>query len=325
LEVNPKIVENYNGGNITLDEKKNRILSPAEFPELLHYPGQSLITTDGNTLLGADDKAGVAEIVTAAQILLKSPEIKHGKIRFCFTPDEEIGRGTDRFDLKKFNADFAYTMDGGELGELEYENFNAAHATILIKGKSVHPGSAKGKMVNALLVAHRITSMLPPDQRPENTENYEGFFHFVELTGGVAEAKMEYLIRDHNLEKFLRKKSLLTDIAERLNAEYRYQAIHLDIYDQYYNMKEKIEPVIFVVELAKNAMIAANVEPKIMAVRGGTDGARLSWMGLPCPNIFNGGINFHGPYEFIPIPSMVKAVEVILNICQSVCMMKKKQ
>jgi len=322
--VKPVLVENYNGGKIMLHKAGGIVLDPAEFPELLHYTGQTLITTDGTTLLGADDKAGIAEIVTAMERLIHSPGIRHGKIRLCFTPDEEIGRGADRFDVKKFGADFAFTIDGGELGELEYENFNAAHATLQIKGKSVHPGAAKGKMVNALLVAHRVISMLPPAQRPESTENHEGFYHLVELNGTVAEARMEYLIRDHDADKFRQKKELLVQIATGLNAEFRYPAIKLEIRDQYYNMREKIEPVKYIVDLARNAMMEAGVEPKIIAIRGGTDGARFSWMGLPCPNIFTGGINFHGPYEFIPVISMVKAVEVILHISHLVTKMKKK-
>ncbi len=314
--VQPRIIESYDGNEILLNAGLNRILSPVEFPELKQYTGQPLIVTDGTTLLGADDKAGIAEIVTAAEILMKNRDIPHGPIRLCFTPDEEIGRGADRFDVQKFGAGFAFTLDGGELGELEFENFNAALATITIVGKSVHPGTAKGKMVNALLVAHRITALLPPNERPENTEGYEGFFHLVELSGNVAEARQEFLIRDHDTTKFRQKKELFTDIARQLNAEYGYEAVHLHIRDQYFNMKEKIEPVMEVVDLAKQAMEEAGVIPKVIAIRGGTDGARLSWMGLPCPNIFTGGHNFHGPYEFIPVNSMVRAVEVILNICR---------
>ncbi len=314
--VQPRMIDSYDGSRILLNDALNRYLDPAEFPELKHYKGQPLIVTDGTTLLGADDKAGIAEIVTAAEILMKNPEIPHGKIRLCFTPDEEIGRGANRFDISGFGADFAYTLDGGEQGELEYENFNAALATITIHGKSVHPGSAKGKMVNALLVAHRITAMLPALERPEHTEGYEGFFHLVELSGSVAETQMEYLIRDHDALKFRQKKELLSSIAERLNTEYGYQAVQVNLRDQYFNMKEKIEPVMGVVELARKAMEMAGVTPRIIAIRGGTDGARLSWMGLPCPNLFTGGLNFHGPWEYIPIHAMVKATEVILNICR---------
>ena len=315
-KVQPQVIEYYDGNDILLNATPKRILSTTEFPELAHYTGQSLIVTDGTTLLGADDKAGIAEIVTAAEILIKNPNILHGPIRLCFTPDEEIGRGADRFDVAKFGADFAFTLDGGELGELEFENFNAALATFTITGRSVHPGTAKGKMINALLVAHRITAMLPPRERPENTEGYEGFFHLTELSGNVAETHQEFLIRDHDSAKFLQKKELLATISRQLNTEYGYDAIHLHIRDQYLNMKEKIEPVMEVVELARQAMVTAGVIPRVIPIRGGTDGARLSWMGLPCPNLFTGGHNFHGPYEFIPIPSMVKATEVILNICR---------
>ena len=314
--VQPRVIEKYDGNDILLNATLNRVLSTAEFPELAQYTGQSLIVANGTTLLGADDKAGIAEIVTAAEIMMKNRDIPHGPIRLCFTPDEEIGRGADRFDVAKFGADFAYTLDGGELGELEYENFNAALATFTITGRSVHPGTAKGKMINALLVAHRITAMLPPRERPENTQGYEGFFHLTELSGNVAEARQEFLIRDHDTAKFLQKKELLATISRQLNAEYGYEAVHLLIRDQYLNMKEKIEPVMEVVELARQAMVTAGVIPRVIPIRGGTDGARLSWMGLPCPNLFTGGHNFHGPYEFIPIPSMVKATEVILNICR---------
>jgi tripeptide aminopeptidase len=321
-DVHPRIVEKYDGGPILLSKEKNLVLSPEEFQELKRYTGQTLITTDGTSLLGADNKAGIAEIVTAMEGLLNTPEIKHGKIRICFTPDEEIGRGANRFDIQKFGADFAFTIDGGELGELEYENFNAALATLHITGKSVHPGDAKGKMVNALLVAQRVIAMLPPEQRPEITEGSEGFFHLTELTGMVAEARMEFLIRDHESGKFRQKKELLEEIANALNKDYGYQLVQLEIKDQYYNMREKIEPVMYVVELAKDAMDHAGVEPVVIPIRGGTDGARLSWEGLPCPNIFTGGLNFHGPYEFIPVLSMVKAVEVIQHICRLVPMMK---
>lgn len=315
-KVQPRIIDSYDGGIILLNADTNRILNPAEFPELKHYIGEPLIVTDGTTLLGADDKAGIAEIVTAAEILMRNPQIPHGKIRLCFTPDEEIGRGADRFDVPKFGADFAYTIDGGELGELEFENFNAAVASVFIHGKSVHPGSAKGKMVNALMVGHRINTMLPAAERPENTEGYEGFFHLVDLSGNVAEATMEFLIRDHDTLKFRQKKELIVAIAAQINTELGYQAVQVTLHDQYYNMKEKIEPVMGVVDLARKAMETAGVTPKVIAIRGGTDGARLSWMGLPCPNIFTGGHNFHGPWEFIPINSMVKATEVILNICR---------
>lgn len=309
--VNPQIVQDYNGLPIQL--KSGLLLDPAEFPELLYYKGQTLITTDGTTLLGADDKAGVAEIVTAAEILIKS-DIPHGKIRLGFTPDEEIGKGTDHFDVKKFGADFAYTLDGGEIGELEFENFNAAGAKVFVSGRSVHPGAAKNKMINAALVAHRIISMLPTAERPENTEKYEGFFHLTDVKGNVEKAEIHWIIRDHDFQKFEEKKKLLTEIVQKVNAEYGKLVAEIEITDQYFNMRRKIEPVMHIVELAKQAMLQAGVEPKIRAIRGGTDGARLSYEGLPCPNIFAGGHNFHGPFEFVPVRSMEKAVEVMVNI-----------
>jgi tripeptide aminopeptidase len=312
--VKPQIIKNYDGKPIQL--KNGVLIDPKDFSEILNYAGQSIITADGTTLLGADDKAGVAEIVTAAEILLKSKDIKHGKIRLGFTPDEEIGKGTDHFDVKKFDADFAYTLDGGEIGELEFENFNAAGAKIKINGRSVHPGAAKNKMINAVLVANQIIAMLPPTQRPEHTEKYEGFFHLTQLNGNVENAELQYIIRDHDLIKFEEKKKLLNEIVEHINFQYGKKLVELEIKDQYYNMRQKIEPVMHVVEIAKQAMLQAGVEPKIKAIRGGTDGARLSYDGLPCPNIFAGGHNFHGPFEFVPVPSMVKAVEVILNIAQ---------
>lgn len=316
--VNPQIITNYDGRTLVLDKDNNIVLDPEQFPELKNCLGLDLITSDGTTLLGADDKAGIAEIVTAMEILVRSDDIRHGKIRIAFTPDEEIGHGADHFDVGRFGADFAYTLDGSELGELEYENFNAAHAVLKIKGKSVHPGTAKNKMINALVVAHRIMSILPAAQRPEHTEGYEGFFHVTSLSGGVDQAEMELIIRDHDLEKFNQKKELLTEIVKMLHSEYGSSVIGLEMQDQYYNMRQKIEPVMFVVELAKKAMIHAGIEPRVKAIRGGTDGARLSYMGLPCPNLFAGGMNFHGPYEFVPVRYMEKAVEVILNICQMV-------
>jgi tripeptide aminopeptidase len=318
--VNPQVIEKYDGKTIQLE--KGVSIDPKDFPEILNYTGQSIITTDGTTLLGADDKAGVAEIVTAAEFLLKSKEIKHGKIRLGFTPDEEIGKGTDHFDVKKFGADFAYTLDGGEIGELEFENFNAAGAKVRIQGRSVHPGAAKNKMINASLVAHQIISMLPPFERPEHTEKYEGFFHLTEIKGNVEKAEINWIIRDHDFGKFEEKKKLLSEIVQHVNLQYKINLAELEIKDQYFNMRQKIEPVMHVVEIAKQAMLQAGVEPKIKAIRGGTDGARLSYDGLPCPNIFAGGHNFHGPYEFVPIPSMVKAVEVIVNIVQLVGKMK---
>ena len=312
----PQIIDKYDGKAIQL--KNGVSIDPKEFPEILNYKGQSIITADGTTLLGADDKAGVAEIVTAAEILLKSKEIKHGKIRIGFTPDEEIGKGTDHFNVKKFGADFAYTLDGGEIGELEFENFNAAGAKIKIHGRSVHPGAAKNKMINAILVANQLIGMLPPTQRPEHTEKYEGFFHLTQLNGNVENAELQYIIRDHDFSKFEEKKKLLKEIVQHINFLYGKKLVELEIKDQYFNMRQKIEPVMFVVEIAKQAMLLAEVEPKIKAIRGGTDGARLSYDGLPCPNIFAGGHNFHGPFEFVPIPSMVKAVEVILTIAKLV-------
>lgn len=312
--VQPQIIDQYDGNPVRL--KNEVVIHPDEFPEILNYTGQSIITADGTTLLGADDKAGVAEIVTAAEILLNSENSKHGKIRLAFTPDEEIGKGTDHFDVKKFGADFAYTLDGGEIGELEFENFNAAGAKIYINGRSVHPGMAKNKMINALLVANKLIGMLPPEQRPEHTEKYEGFYHLLSLKGNVEKAEMQFLIRDHDFEKFQEKKNLLQEIVKLINTEFGKNLVELELKDQYYNMLQKIEPVMHVVEMAKKAMQQAGVTPKVKAIRGGTDGARLSYEGLPCPNIFAGGHNFHGPFEFIPIPSMLKAVEVILNIAQ---------
>ncbi len=314
--VNPQIIENYDGGIVKL---KNGVeINPKEFPEILQYKGQSIITADGTTLLGADDKAGVAEIVTAAEMLLKNDNIKHGKIRLGFTPDEEIGKGTDFFNVKKFGADFAYTLDGGEIGELEFENFNAASAKIVVHGRSVHPGAAKNKMINALLVAHKIISLLPPTQRPEHTEKYEGFYHLLNLNGNVEKAEMMFLIRDHDFGLFEQKKKLMEEVVRFVNLEYGKELVQLEIEDSYYNMRKKIEPVMHVIDIAKKAMQQAGVEPKVKAIRGGTDGARLSYDGLPCPNVFAGGHNFHGPFEFVPIPSMVKAVEVILNIAELV-------
>lgn len=312
--VQPRIVENYDGGIIHLNSSVS--IDPSEFPDLLKYKGQDIITASGDTLLGADDKAGVAEIVTAAEILLNNKERKHGKIRIGFTPDEEIGRGADKFDVKKFGADFAYTLDGGEIGELEFENFNAAGAKLTIQGRSVHPGFAKNKMINASLVAHKIIAMLPAVQRPEHTEGYEGFFHLLSIHGNVEKAEMQYLIRDHDMQKFKEKKELLLKLIELVNQEYGQELVHVEIKDQYYNMREKIEPVMHVVDLAYKAMMQAGIKPDVKAIRGGTDGARLSFEGLPCPNVFAGGHNFHGPYEFIPIPSILKAVEVILNIAE---------
>jgi tripeptide aminopeptidase len=319
--VQPQIIGNYNGNTIQL--KNGVVIDPTEFPEILQYKGQSIITADGTTLLGADDKAGVAEIVTAAEILLNSKDIKHGKIRLGFTPDEEIGKGTDHFDIKKFGADFAYTLDGGEIGELEFENFNAAAAKVIVHGRSVHTGAAKNKMINASLVAHQIIAMLPPGERPEHTEKYEGFFHLTDIKGNVEKAEINWIVRDHDFQKFEEKKKLLVDIVQKVNLSFGRKVAEIEITDQYFNMRRKIEPVMHVVEIAKQAMLKAGVEPKIRAIRGGTDGARLSYEGLPCPNIFAGGHNFHGPFEFVPVQSMEKAVEVIINIAQLADVIKK--
>ena len=297
-------------------EKKNIILSPKDFPKLKNYVGQTLITTDGNTLLGADDKAGIAEIITAVGFLINNPDIKHGTVKVGFTPDEEIGRGADLFDVKKFNADFAYTVDGGELGELEYETFNAAEAKINIKGRNIHPGVAKGKMINSILVAMELNSMLPKNQKPEYTTGYDGFFHLLDFQGSVDNTTLKYIIRDFDREKFENKKLLMRDAVKFLNSKYCKDIIDLEIIDQYYNMKEKIVPVIEIVETAKKAMLEVGVEPKIFPVRGGTDGSKLSFMGLPTPNIFTGAHNYHGRFEYVPVQTMEKAVEVIVKIVE---------
>ncbi len=314
--VRPQIIENYDGGEILLNRDKRIFLSPADFPELKNYKGQTLITTDGTTLLGADDKAGVTEIMTALEYLLDNPGTRHGEIRVCFTPDEEIGRGADHFDVKKFNADFAYTVDGGEIGELEYENFNAALASITIKGRNVHPGTARNKMVNSIRLASEFNSMLPEEDRPESTEGYEGFYHLIDFNGTVELTRFRYIVRDHDRRIFENRKNELLRIADKLNEKYPKGSVTVELTDQYYNMKEKIEPVMHIVDLAKRAMEECGVKPLITPIRGGTDGSRLSYMGLPCPNIFAGGHNFHGRYEYIPLQSMEKAVEVILRIAE---------
>jgi tripeptide aminopeptidase len=314
--IKPSIVKNYDGGDILLNEQHKLVLSPKEFPELSKYIGQDLITTDGTTLLGADDKAGIAEIVTAVEHLLKHPEVPHGTIRIAFTPDEEIARGTDYFNVEKFNADFAYTIDGGELGELEYENFNAAKADIVINGRSVHPGSAKDKMINSMLLAMEFNSMLPQFETPGHTEGYEGFFHLEKIAGRVETTSMKYIIRDFDKSKLEARKDRVRKITEYLNDKYGKDTVLLELEDQYFNMREKIEPVIHVIDNAKEAMRSVGVTPLVTPIRGGTDGARLCFMGLPTPNIFTGGINFHGRYEYIPINSMNKAVEVILKLVE---------
>ncbi|GMN09487.1 peptidase T [Croceitalea sp. MTPC9] len=313
--IKPKIIENYDGGDIVLDEASNTILSPDYFEHLKQYEGQTLITTNGKTLLGSDDKAGIAEIITAMEFLVQHPEIKHGKIRIGFTPDEEIGRGAHKFDIKKFNADWAYTIDGSQVGELEFENFNAAGAKVIVKGKSVHPGYAKNKMVNAIGIANEFLSLLPPREVPEHTEDREGFFHVHTFKGDIEHAEFELIIRDHDEEHFQARKDLLGSIAEKINTKYG-DIVTVEINDQYQNMKEKIEPVFHIIEIAEEAMLKVGIEPIIKPIRGGTDGSQLSFMGLPCPNIFAGGHNFHGKYEYIPLESMKKAVETIIKICE---------
>lgn len=314
--VNAKLIESYDGKDIVLNEQKKIILSPNEFPELKNYVGKTLITTDGNTLLGADDKAGIAEIMAAAEFIVKNKDFKHGKIKICFTPDEEIGRGADRFDVKKFEADFAYTLDGGKIGELEFENFNAAQAKICIHGKNVHPGTAKNTMVNSIFIANELISKFPKNERPETTESYEGFYHLTEFKGSVEQTNLKYIIRDFDIDSFNKRKQFITNIVNELNTKYKNKIIELSIKDQYFNMVEKINENKFVVDLAFNAMKAVGVEPIIQPIRGGTDGSKLSFMGLPCPNIFAGGHNYHGKYEFIPTYSMEKAVDVILKIVE---------
>ena len=313
-DVKPQIIPNYDGGPIDLKGVPGLQLKPEEFPEMRHFIGQTLITTDGTTLLGADDKAGVAEIMNAVQYIAEHPEFKHGDIKIGFTPDEEIGRGVVKFDVKRFGADFAYTMDGGEIGELEYENFNAASAKIHIQGRNVHPGSAKGKMKNAILIGQEFQSLLPVDQRPEFTENYEGFFHLISFKGTVEEADFAYIIRDHDRAKFEEKKKVILRCADFINAKYGEGTAEAVVKDQYSNMREQVEPHYHIIEKAVKAMEMAGIKPKIQPIRGGTDGANLSFKGLPCPNIFAGGLNFHGKMEFVPLESIEKASEVILNL-----------
>src|SRR5690554_624595 len=315
--VNPRIVKTYDGKDIVLNESKEVVLSPDDFPELLQHVGEDIIVTDGTTLLGADDKAGIAEIMDAMQYLIDHPEIEHGKIRIGFTPDEEIGRGADKFDVKKFGAEWAYTMDGSEVGELEYENFNAAYAKIDIQGRNVHPGYAKNKMINALHIANELVSMLPEKDRPEHTEGYEGFFHLISLNGTVEDSKISYIIRDHDREIFENRKKMMVDAVDTLNKKYD-NRITLDMKDQYYNMREKVEPVMHIVDYAHRAMEELGISPIVKPIRGGTDGSKLSFMGLPCPNIFAGGMNFHGKYEFLPISALEKASKVIVKIAELV-------
>ena len=316
--VKPQIIENYDGGDIILNKEENIVLSPSYFEDLLLYKGQTLITTDGNTLLGADDKAGIAEIISAMEYLINHPEIKHGTIKVGFTPDEEIGRGAHKFDVKKFGADWAYTMDGSQVGELEYENFNAAGAIVTVKGKIVHPGYAKGKMINSMYIATEFINSLPQLETPEHTEGREGFFHLHNTIGAVEETKLQYIIRDHDRSHFEARKNVINKLAKDLNTQYGRNVISIEIKDQYFNMREKIEPVMHIVDIAEKAMIKANIKPLVKPIRGGTDGSQLSYMGLPCPNIFAGGHNFHGRYEYVPVESMQKAIEVIVNIAELV-------
>ncbi|MFW0736971.1 peptidase T [Flavobacterium sp. T12S277] len=318
--IKPQIVENYDGKDILLNAEKNIVLSPSYFKDLLQYKEQTIITTDGTTLLGADDKAGITEIVSAMEYLIQHPEIKHGKIRIGFTPDEEIGRGAHHFDVKKFGAAWAYTMDGSQIGELEYENFNAAGAKITFKGKSVHPGYAKGKMINSMLIANDFINELPKGETPQETKGYEGFFHVHHLTGSIEETVLELIIRDHNKKKFEKRKDLIAKIAKKINKKYAKQfgedIVIAEVKDQYYNMKEKVLPVKHIVDIAEKAMRELNIKPIIKPIRGGTDGSQLSFMGLPCPNIFAGGHNFHGKYEYVPAESMQKATDVIVKIAE---------
>ncbi len=312
--VKPQIHKNYDGGEIVLNAEKNMVLSPDYFEDLSLYKGQTLITTDGTTLLGADDKAGVTEIVSAMAYLIAHPEIKHGKIRIAFTPDEEVGKGAHKFDVEKFGAQWAYTMDGSQIGELEYENFNAAGAKVTINGKIVHPGYAKGKMINSMLIASEFISSLPQKEIPQETEGYEGFFHLYSVTGDVAKTELRYIIRDHDMQLFTKRKEDFEAAAASINERHGKEVISVELKDQYYNMREKVEPVMHIVDIAEEAMRELGITPLIKAIRGGTDGSQLSYMGLPCPNIFAGGHNFHGPYEYVPVESMQKAVEVIVKI-----------
>ena len=311
--VHPRIVKNYDGGDIVLSE--DIVSSPSKFPELLDHVGEDIIVTDGHTLLGADDKAGIAEIVSACEYLMNHPDIQHGKIRVGFNPDEEIGMGAHKFDVEKFGCQFAYTMDGSEVGEIEFENFNAASAKISITGCSVHPGYAKNKMINAARVAAELVSLLPEQETPEHTEGYEGFFHLTGINGNCERASLSYIIRDHHRDIFEQRKLRMQQAVEQINAKYGTIA-QLELKDQYYNMREKVEPMMYIIDIARQAILEAGMEPKIRAIRGGTDGAQLSFKGLPCPNIFAGGINFHGPYEFCPVQSLEKAMKTIVNICR---------
>ena len=314
--IKPQIVKNYNGGDIILNKTKNIILSSEYFSEIKQYKGQTIITTDGNTLLGSDDKAGVCEIISAMEFLINNPDIKHGDIKIGFTPDEEIGRGAHKFDVAKFGADWAYTMDGSQIGELEYENFNAASAIIKIKGRIVHPGYAKGKLVNSMYYASKFINIVPLDETPEKTEGYEGFYHLTSIKGLVEQTELQYIVRDHDLNKFKNRKEFLINLVEKLNKEFGQNIFEIKIADQYFNMKEKVEPHMHIVDIAEKAMKALNIKPLIKPIRGGTDGSQLSYMGLPCPNIFAGGHNFHGKYEYLPVNSMISAIKVICKVCE---------
>ncbi|WKW45601.1 peptidase T [Myroides sp. JBRI-B21084] len=318
--VKPQIVENYDGGDILLNKEQNIVLSPKYFDDLLQYKGQTIITTDGTTLLGADDKAGICEIVSAMEYLIQHPEIKHGKIRVGFTPDEEIGRGAHKFNVEQFAADWAYTMDGSQIGELEYENFNAAGVKLIFKGKSVHPGYAKGKMINSMLLANKFISKLPSKEVPEKTTGYEGFFHVNDIHGSIEATEVHMIIRDHSMKKFKKRKKLIEKMVEKFNNKYAEKfgedIVTCEIKDQYYNMKEKVQPVMHIVDIAEQAMKELNIKPIIKPIRGGTDGSQLSYMGLPCPNIFAGGHNFHGKYEYVPVESILKATQVIVKIAE---------
>lgn len=322
--VNPQVWEDYDGKDIVLNAAKNIVLKTADFPEIVQYKGQTIVTTDGNSLLGADDKAGVTEIVSAFEFLINNPDIKHGPLKLCFTPDEEIGRGADLFRVDRMGAEWAYTMDGSEIGELEYENFNAAFAKVVCKGVSVHPGSAKNKMVNAMTLAREFQNALPQNEVPECTEGYEGFFHLLEVKGSIEHCEMVYIVRDHDRNLFEERKQLMTSIFEKMQAKYGAEMIEMDMKDQYYNMKEKVEPMKYIVDYAAEAYEALNIKPIVKPIRGGTDGSRLSFMGLPCPNIFAGGHNFHGKFEYVPLESIISATEVIVELAQIIAQKSEK-
>lgn len=322
-DIRPSIVKAYDGGDIVLNKTQNIVLSPRQFPEILSHKGEDIIVTDGTTLLGADDKAGIAEIVSAVVYLQEHPEIKHGEVHIAFNPDEEIGLGAHKFDVGRFGCDFAYTMDGGEVGELEYENFNAASAKLTFTGRNVHPGTAKGKMINSIRVANRFIAMLPSHETPEHTEGYEGFYHVTSFNGSVEKTTVSYIIRDHSRDRFESRKREFQHLVNKINAEYGEGTAVLELHDQYYNMREKIEPVMYIIDIAKQAFREAGVEPEVKAIRGGTDGAQLSFRGLPCPNIFAGGMNMHGRFEYVPIPSMEKAMMVVVRIAELVAKHQK--